>query len=77
MKIESTNNGDDAKLLIKKAGSSSRNMVGFQSGNTWHVGHLRNSTTTFSIATQDDSGSSNEFRVSTSGVLIQLSLIHI
>tara|TARA_R100000908_G_scaffold61101_1_gene38872 strand:+ start:51 stop:1868 length:1818 start_codon:yes stop_codon:yes gene_type:complete len=74
MKIESTNNGDDAKLLIKKAGSSSRNMIGFQSGNTWHVGHLRNSTTTFSIATQDDSGSSNEFRVSTSGVLIQGSI---
>ena len=70
MKIESTNNGDDAKLLIKKAGSASRNMVVFQSSNSWHVGHLRNATSTFSIATQDDSGSSNEFRVTTSGVTI-------
>jgi hypothetical protein len=74
MKIESTNNGDDAKLLIKKAGSSSRNMVVFQSTNSWHVGHLRNATSTFSIATQDDSGSSNEFRVTTTGVLIAGSL---
>ena len=74
MKIESTNNGDDAKLLIKKAGSSSRNMVGFVSDNTWHVGHLRNATTTFSIATNDDSNSSNEFRVTSSGVLIAGSL---
>ena len=74
MKIESTNNGDDAKLLLKKAGSSSRNMVGFVSDNTWHVGHLRNATTTFSIATNDDSNSSNEFRVTASGVLIAGSL---
>ena len=74
MKIESTNNGDDAKLLVKKAGSSSRNMVVFQSSNSWHVGHLRNATSTFSIATQDDSGSSNEFRVTTTGVLIAGSL---
>tara|TARA_R100000995_G_C3473344_1_gene119521 strand:- start:116 stop:1549 length:1434 start_codon:yes stop_codon:yes gene_type:complete len=74
MKIESTNNGDDAKLILKKAGSSSRNIVVFQSSNNWHVGHLRNATSTFSIATQDDSGSSNEFRVTTSGVLIAGSL---
>jgi len=74
LKVESTNNGDDAKVLIKKAGSASRNMVVFQSGNNWHVGHLRNATSTFSIATQDDSSSSNEFRVTTSGVLIQGSI---
>jgi hypothetical protein len=70
MKIESTNNGDDAKLLVKKAGSASRNMVVFQSSNSWHVGHLRNATSTFSIATQDDSGSSNEFRVTTTGITV-------
>jgi hypothetical protein len=70
MKIESTNNGDDAKLLVKKAGSSSRNIVVFQSDNSWHVGHLRNSVGTFAIATQDDHGSSNEMQISTSGVTI-------
>ena len=46
----------------------------FQSTNSWHVGHLRNATSTFSIATQDDSGSSNEFRVTSTGVLIAGSL---
>jgi hypothetical protein len=72
--IKSTTNGDDASLNINKAGSSSRGIVRFQSGNTWHVGSTRFTTTGFAISTNDDFNSSSEFRLTTSGLTLTGSL---